>query len=145
MKRKIAYAILGAFVIMQLLRPTRNISTEESKADIALHYEVPADLHAILKTSCYDCHSNHTNYPWYVNFQPLGWWLQSHVNQGKDELNFSEFGTYDQKRARHKFEEIEEMVKEGSMPLKPYLWMHKEAQLTPAQSDEVVAWAQSLK
>lgn len=145
MKKKILYAIVGVVVIMQLLRPTRNVSDQESKNDIALHYAVPAGVQQVLKTSCYDCHSNNTRYPWYVNIQPVGWWLQSHVSTGKGELNFSEFGTYNEKKARHKFEEIEEMITKGEMPLRPYLWLHEEARLSTEQAEALVAWASALK
>jgi len=145
MRKKILYALVGVVVIMQLLRPTRNVSDQENRNDIALHYAVPADLQQVLKTSCYDCHSNNTRYPWYVNIQPIGWWLQSHVSKGKGELNFSEFGTYNEKKARHKFEEIEEMITQGEMPLKPYLWLHEDARLSAEQAKALVAWATALK
>jgi len=145
MKKKIGLGLLAVLVIIQFIRPTRNTSTTESANEISKYYEVPADIHAVLKKTCYDCHSNNTVYPWYTNIQPVGWWLQSHVNEGKDELNFDEFGTYPQKKAKHKFEEIEEMVNEGEMPLKSYTLIHRNAILTAEQSDAVVKWAGNLK
>ncbi len=145
MKRKITLGLLGVLILIQFIRPTRNSSTEESPNEISKYYQVPADIHTILKKSCYDCHSNNTKYPWYANLQPVGWWLQNHVNEGKRELNFSEFGTYAEKKAKHKFDEIEEMVKEGEMPLPSYTLIHRDAQLTPEQSSAIASWAGALK
>lgn len=145
MKKKIGLGLLVVLVIIQFVRPTRNISTGESPNEITKFYAVHAEVHAVLKKSCYDCHSNNTEYPWYTNIQPVGLWLQSHVNEGKGELNFSEFGTYEQKKAKHKFEEIEEVVGEGEMPLSSYTLIHRDTKLTPEQSSTIAAWASALK
>jgi len=143
--KKILYAVLAILVVIQFIRPAKNEGELEGQSDISKKYEVPADVHAILKTSCYDCHSNKTTYPWYVNIQPIGWWLQHHVNEGKEELNFSEFATYTEKRAKHKFEEIADEVKEGEMPISSYTIIHHNAVLTAEQNKLVVEWAEKLK
>ena len=145
MKKKIGLGLLAVLVVIQFVRPTRNSSTNESPNEISKFYDVPAEVHAVLKKSCYDCHSNNTMYPWYTNIQPVGLWLQSHVNEGKGELNFSEFGTYPQKKAKHKFEEIEEVVGEGEMPLSSYTLIHRDTKLTAEQSSAIAAWAGALK
>ncbi len=145
MKKKIGLGLLVALVVIQFVRPTRNSSASESLNDISKFYDVPDEVHAVLKKSCYDCHSNNTVYPWYTNIQPAGLWLQSHVNDGKEELNFSEFGAYDQKRAKHKFEEIGEVVGEAEMPLSSYTLIHRDAKLTSEQSSAIAAWASALK
>jgi hypothetical protein len=145
MKRKITFGLLAILVVIQFFRPTRNSAAEENANEISKHYTVPADIHVVLKKSCYDCHSNNTAYPWYASIQPVGWWLQGHVDEGKRELNFSEFGTYDQKKAKHKFEEIEEMVREGEMPLGSYTLIHGDAKLSAEQSAAIASWAGALK
>lgn len=145
MKKKIGLGLIAVLVIIQLIRPTRNSSTTESPNEISKYYQVPADIHAVLKKSCYDCHSNTTTYPWYSNIQPVGLWLQSHVNEGRGELNFDEFGSYDQKKAKHKFEEIEEVIREEEMPLESFTFIHRDAKLTPEQSASIAAWAGALK
>lgn len=145
MKKKIGLGLLVLLVVIQFVRPTRNISTDISPTDISKAYQVPVEVSAVLEKSCYDCHSNNTRYPWYANLQPIGWWLQGHVNEGKAELNFSEFASYPEKKAKHKFEEIEEMINEGEMPLKSYLIIHGDAKLSPAEAEVVVNWASALK
>lgn len=145
MKKKIGLGLLFVLVVIQFIRPTRNSSAGESPNEISKFYNVPVEIHAVIKKSCYDCHSNNTEYPWYTNIQPVGLWLQSHVNEGKRELNFSEFGTYEQKKAKHKFEEIEEVVGEGEMPLTSYTLIHRDTKLTAEQSSAIAAWAGALK
>lgn len=144
MVKKIAMGLLVALVIIQFFKPARNISAEKSTNDITNKYAVPASVQEILKTSCYDCHSNNTVYPWYANIQPVAWWLADHVNEGKKELDFSEFLTYSPKKAHHKLEEVNEMVKEGEMPLQSYTIIHQDAKLSEPQKLEIATWADGL-
>jgi hypothetical protein len=145
MFQKILMGLIPVLIIIQFIRPTRNVSDVASQNAITAKYEVPEDVQNILKTSCNNCHSNNTTYPWYVNIQPLGWWLQNHVNEGKKHLNFDEFSAYPEKRAKRKFGEIEDEVKEGGMPLTSYTLVHAEAKLTPDQSKTLTDWASALK
>ena len=105
MLKKILYVLLAALVIIQFIRPQRNQSEGPFPNDITAQFPLDANSKAVLEQSCYDCHSNNTRYPWYANVQPVAWWLQEHVNDGKKHLNFSEFGTYAPKKQHHKFEE----------------------------------------
>jgi len=144
MLKKIAYGLLAALVIIQFFRPEKNLSTAKSPNDISNKYTLSADVEGILKTSCYDCHSNNTVYPWYFNIQPVAWWLQDHVNEGKRELDFSEFLTYSPKKARHKLEEVNDLVKEGEMPLASYTIIHRNAKLSEEQKLTIANWATGL-
>lgn len=144
MNKKILLALLVILVIIQFIRPAQNKSNQVSDNDISRHYALPANVDAILKRSCNDCHTNNTTYPWYTNIQPVGWWMQRHVNEGKSHLNFSEFATYAPKRQHHKLEETIEMVKEGEMPLNSYLWMHGNATLSGQDKAALVSWADTL-
>ncbi len=135
-KKKFFILLVIVFIIIQFIRPERNLGKRETENTIFVSNEVGQ----ILQTSCFDCHSNYTVYPWYTNIQPIGWWLNHHVNEGKEELNFSEFETYSLKRKLHKLEEIKEMVDENEMPLPSYLWIHGEAKLTSEQKDVLSKW-----
>lgn len=94
MIKKILYVLIAALVIIQFIRPKQNVSAGPFTNDVSTKFAVNDNVASILKQSCYDCHSNNTVYPWYANVQPVTWWLQDHVNEGKKELNFSEFATY---------------------------------------------------
>lgn len=137
--------LLLAFIVIQFFRPAKNIAEGISDKDISTIYKVPADVQSILKTSCNDCHSNNTVYPWYANIQPVAWWLDDHVKEGKSELNFSEFAGYRIRRQYKKMQEINEMVKEGEMPLDSYLWVHRDAQLNEQQKLTLANWATAIR
>ncbi len=108
--------------------------------DVTHFVNVPDNVMTVLQGSCYDCHSNRTNYPWYAEVNPVGWWLNNHVEEGKSELNFSDFAQYDIKRMDHKLEEVAEEVAEGHMPLPAYTWIHREAELSPEQVSLIKEW-----
>ena len=145
MKKKILLSLLALLVIIQFIRPSRNISPAISANDISNHHPVPANVQDILSRACNDCHTNNTTYPWYTNIQPVGWWMQHHVNEGKRELNFSEFASYTPKRQHHKMEEVEEMVDRNNMPLDSYTWIHKNANLKPEEKTALLEWAGKIR
>ena len=141
MKKKILPLLLIIFIAIQIFRPEKNRSSTISANDITNHYTVPPNVQNILKRSCNDCHSNNTEYPWYSNVQPVSWWLQNHVNEGKNAINFSEFATYELRDQHHVLEELIEEVREDHMPLNSYLWIHKDARLDSSQKKLLIDWA----
>ena len=140
---KLKYFVI-LLVAIQLYRPAKNESTEISENSILTTEAVPQEVAKILKTSCYDCHSNNTVYPWYSNIAPVSWWLDNHVSEGKEELNFDAWGTYSLKRKNHKLKEIKEMLEDKEMPLESYLWIHDEAKLSSDQQKTIIDWARAL-
>lgn len=143
MKKRILLAVLGVFTLIQFIRPARNSSNDRTQ-DISTKYYVPLQVNSILQSACNDCHSNKTVYPWYAEVQPMGWWLNKHITDGKKDLNFSTFTKLPIAVQNHKLEEVIEMVKEGEMPLPSYtyLGLHSEARLTNEQRELIVAWAE---
>ena len=137
--------LLLAFIIIQFIRPSKNRSSIISDNDITKKYTVPDGVQTILKTSCYDCHSNNTNYPWYFNIQPVAWFLNSHIQDGKKGLNFSEFGAYRIGKQYHRFDDIIENVKQNEMPLDSYLWIHKDSKLSNEQKLLLTDWASNMR
>jgi hypothetical protein len=106
---------------------------------------IPDIVLTLFKNACYDCHSNNTDYPWYSNIQPMGWLMAYHIKQAKKELNFSEFGSYSQRRQLSKLDGIVNSLKDDIMPLKSYKIMHKSAQLRADEKSLLINWAQSSK
>jgi hypothetical protein len=145
--KKILVVLLIAFVAIQFFRPAKNTATgpEAYANDITKVHAVPADVQAVLQKACNDCHSNHTNYPWYSQVQPVAWWLADHIKEGKGELNFSEFAGYSLRRQYRKLEEVAEEVKEGKMPLDSYTWIHKAAKLTETEKQALYNWVNALR
>jgi mono/diheme cytochrome c family protein len=139
--------LLLAFVVIQFFRPVKNTAggPEAFAKDIATAHDVPADVQLIFQKACYDCHSNNTAYPWYSYIQPVAWWLNDHVKEGKKELNFSEFAGYSIRRKYKKLEEINKEVKEGEMPLESYTLIHTDAKLSDAERLAIANWVTSLR
>jgi hypothetical protein len=142
--RLTALGLAGALLGMQLVRSPRNEGAAEGPSSIVAQQAVPAPVKQILQRACYDCHSNRTVYPWYESVQPVAWWLNKHVTEGKGELNFSEFAGYGTKRAVRKLQAIADEVHDREMPLTSYLLMHRDARLTDAERALVSKWAEDL-
>ncbi len=142
MIKKILIVLAIAFIAIQFFQPEKN-DTNDLTYDISTKYQVPDDVNHLLKVSCNDCHSNKTEYPWYANVQPVAWWLNDHVVDGKRHLNFSTFTKLPIAVQNHKFEETIEMVENKEMPLESYtnFGLHAEANLTDAQRELIMDWA----
>ena len=145
--KKIILLILIVLVLIQFIRPVKNISisSDLSSTNILRLYGVPDSVQKILKTSCYDCHSNNTVYPWYSKIQPVAWWLNNHIEEGKEHLNFDEFGNYKIGAQYKKLEEVMKTVKDNYMPLNSYVWIHKYAILNNNQKGAIAGWATVLR
>lgn len=145
MARKILVGLLIVLILIQFIRPARNNGQAQTPNDITHVAAVPDSTLHLLQAACYDCHSNYTKYPWYAEVNPVGLWLNNHIKEGKRELNFSEFASYEPKRKAHKLDEIAETVKKHEMPINSYLWIHKEARLNEAQRKQIIDWAKGIK
>jgi Haem-binding domain len=144
MKRKILIVVISALVVMQFFRIDMSQPTSDPKADFLAVTNVPDHIGTLIKTSCYNCHSNHTVYPWYSNVAPVSWWIKHHVNEAREHLNFSTWTSYKAKKAKHKLEEISEEAGEGEMPLYSYTLTHKDAILSVEDREELSMWFKQL-
>jgi len=145
MWKKIILASIIIVVIAQFFQPPHNNGSSMGPKDISHVVAMPSDVSAIMQRACFDCHSDHTDYPWYSRITPVNWWLNDHINEGKHELNFSQFATYTAKRMQRKLDEVGETVKEGEMPLSSYTSIHKDAKLDDAQRALLTSWAATAK
>ena len=130
-----------AFIIIQFIRPSKNLEEEIAANQITAAYQLPDNVQQLLKTSCYDCHSNTTHYPWYSKIQPAAWFLSNHIVEGKKELNFSNFAAYPAYRRYKKFKEIGKEVRDGDMPMFSYTLLHRDATLSADQKLLIENWA----
>jgi hypothetical protein len=142
---RIFLIILVLFLLAQLIQPAKNQGSASGPQDITQALAVPDNVMGLLKKSCYDCHSDHTSYPWYDNIFPANFWVADHIKEGKRELNFTSFASYTEKRKYKKLDEIAKTVEKGIMPLNSYLWLHTDAKLSEADKKTLVDWASSEK
>ncbi len=153
--KRFLYVLLAIFGIMQFFQPGKNNQSMDMAADISTVVKVSPEVQGILKTSCYDCHSNYTNYPWYASIQPVGWWLKDHVDEGKEHLNFQDFASLKPREGGrfkttaalqdHKLEEVAETVEEGEMPLESYTLIHGDAKLNAEQKKLITDWVKAAR
>lgn len=140
--KKIGWILLMLFFLIQFFAPEKNIDPLQSDMHIRSIYAMPASVETILQKACYDCHSNNTVYPWYTNIQPVGWMMNNHITEGKDDLNLSEFGTYSKRKQESKLKSMANQVKDDKMPLNSYQWLHPEASLDSTEKQMLVHWAE---
>ena len=143
--KKLVLLALIIFIGMQFYRPEKNIGEGDYVAAFEAETNPSKEVKAILESSCYDCHSANTEYPWYNQVAPVSYWLAQHIEEGKEHLDFSSWDTYSNKKKDHKLEELIEEVKEGEMPLKEYTWTHKEARLSEQQINLLLEWAEKAR
>jgi len=124
------WVALGSLVVIQFFRIDKSQPAVDPSLDFLAIESVPIKEATLIKDACYDCHSNEVEYPWYSNIAPVSFWVKGHIDHGIEKLNFSNFGSYDEGKAKHKLEECVEMMEKKSMPLKSYTWLHPEARLT---------------
>lgn len=143
--RAVLLVLFISFVIMQLFRPVRNQNRQILNSGITRIYSIPVNLQGVLRTSCYDCHSNNTHYPWYAAIQPVSGWMAAHIEEGKAELNFSEFGNYSTRKQLSKLKVIAGSLEDGTMPLSSYTWLHKDAILSKKDKAMILHWVKQTR
>jgi hypothetical protein len=145
MIRKVLYVLgfllVAGFVVIQFFQPERNPQEPVGESDIIVFLGITGEVADILQTSCYDCHSNRTRYPWYSRIAPVSWYLDHHISEGREELNFSKFGSLRKSAQVGALSHISEEVDAGSMPLKSYLVIHRDAHLDEGKKALLVEWA----
>ncbi|GFD72707.1 heme-binding domain-containing protein [Tenacibaculum sp. Mcav3-52] len=141
----IAIILLVVFVGIQFIPVGLNQSNSIPRTDFMLVNDVPNGIKDKLQVSCYDCHSNNTKYPWYNKIQPIAWFLEDHIEEGKAELNFNEWDSLSNRRKVSKLRSIIKQIESGEMPLDSYTLIHKDAKFSEAEKEEIISWITQLK
>jgi hypothetical protein len=148
MKRKpfriFIVTLLIALAISQFFSPEYNEGPIIEENDLFSVEVGSPNLTEVFKDACYDCHSNSTTYPIYAKISPVSFWIQGHIDHGKEHLNFSEWTTYSPEKRKHKLEECIEEIERNNMPLKSYTWLHADAKMTADQKNLVIEWCRSI-
>ena len=140
----IAIVALVALVGIQFIPTNRNQSELVPVTDFISTYNPPIEVANILRTSCYDCHSNNTKYPWYNKVQPVAMFLEDHITHGKEEFNFNEFGDYSDRRKKSKLKSFIRQVEQDEMPLDSYTFIHREAKISEIEKGLVLNWVNKV-
>ncbi len=138
------YALAAALVAIQFIRIDKSVPEYNAADDFLTFAGAPAEVAGLMKTACYDCHSYETKYPWYSHVAPVSWWLKGHIDEGREHLNYSTYGSRSLEKRADMVEESGEAVMEGWMPLDSYKWSHPEARLSDAQRKLIGDWLLTL-
>ncbi len=137
--KKVLIGIAICFIAIQLIKPARNNKSESASSnDIAAVYSTPKNVKQILEIACYDCHSDHTYYPWYANIQPFGWLFNRHIKAGKAKINFSNFGSLPIRLQAGKLKNVQHSIEDGTMPLYSYTLIHRKAILEQKENTVLI-------
>lgn len=142
--KRILLFLLGIFILLQLVPANKPEVIANNPNDLFLNNNVPSNIELMLRTSCYDCHSNETMYPWYAHVAPVSFLVSKDTREGRRELNFSEWEKLDAHEKEEMLEEIAEEVEEGEMPMKIYPVTHPKARLSDENREEIENWALSM-
>src|SRR5690606_36784530 len=122
--RTISILLLIAFIAIQFSRPKKNNGGYEGIVLFENETKPSKKVSIILEKSCYDCHSNHTQCPWYAEVAPFSLCLADHIEHGKEHFNVSDSKNYSASKKEHKPEELVEMLESEDMPLRSYTIVH---------------------
>jgi len=144
-KKGLLWLTLSLILLVQLYRPSRTVEKQKpGNMDFMECYNVPDDIKTTLSLSCYDCHSDRTRYPWYSQFQPIRMLIDRDVEKGRSNLNFDEWGSYSKRKQRNKLSRIEKQLEAGEMPLKSYVLLHPEAELSGNQKKRIIDFLSTM-
>ena len=137
MKRRILLILLAIGVVAQFVQPDRRVPPIVPASDMLVMTQAPDDIKTLVQGACYDCHSDRSTYPWYASITPVNFWLQDHINEGRERMNFSR---WNDPASRKEAYECGAVLKEGEMPPGNYAFIHGHAQLTDDQRARLVDW-----
>ena len=133
--------LIGIFLLLQLVPYGRNHTNPTVVAEPT--WDSP-ETRVLAVRACFDCHSNETVWPWYSNIAPVSWLVQRDVDEGREKLNFSEWRAYveneegEDEEKEYEWDDIEEVIRSGEMPLPIYLIQHPEAKLSATEKEQLI-------
>jgi hypothetical protein len=139
-KKAVLILVVGAVVVgvgIQLV-PVRDIGSNPPQR---FKLDAPAEVEAIMRRACFDCHTNETRWPLYSRLAPGSWLMSRDVHNGRNHLNFSEWADVDEDERQDDLENAWDQVESGEMPPWFYVFpMHPSAKLSPADKDTLKAF-----
>lgn len=140
----IIYWFLIVISLIQFIPVNKTNKPVVAKMDFVKIYQTPTAVQNILKKACYDCHSNETVYPDYAHVAPISWSIKNHVNEGRDHLNLSEWGTFNKDLKKNMLERSVHSVKDYTMPLPAYISKHPTANLSKAEREILAQYFEQI-
>lgn len=138
----LVFVLVIGFIVIQFIPSGVPGNKPENDNSIVNSNLLSDPVSELIRKSCFDCHSDQTELPFYSRLAPVSWVLANHINDGKSHLNFSEWEGYSKREKIGKLEEIKDEIESGGMPLRSYLLMHPEAKMNPDEVALLVTWTE---
>jgi hypothetical protein len=140
--KRIGLGLIAVLVVLQFFRPERNREPMDPDRDLISTASPPDQVADLIRNACYDCHSNQTNYPWYSKVSPVSWYLHQHIRKGREQVNFSEYGSLGKADKIRLLDEFYEVLERGDMPLRSYTLIHREGRLSTDEIKALSTWSE---
>ena len=137
---RIILLIIAFLILIQFFPPDKSVPPTDPSTDFVVVTSPRRKITSMLHASCYDCHSYTTIYPWYSDIAPVSWFLQLHIREGRENLNFSMYGTLPRDKRSQLMSEIKEVIEKKEMPLRSYALMHKNARMNNGMRETLIKW-----
>lgn len=141
---KIIGIILLVLGLIQLIPVDRNNPPVKGNEDFVKIFNTPSTVQEILKSACYDCHSNETIYPDYAYIAPISWAIKDHINEAREHLNFSVWATYNKDLKKNMLENAIADLEQNRMPMAGYMVYHPNSRLSDAQKKLVIRYLSDI-
>ncbi|KFF09517.1 heme-binding domain-containing protein [Chryseobacterium luteum] len=142
--KKILFWALVVFALIQFIPVDKVNQPVNPAVNFVDAKKTPEKIGNLIKGACYDCHSNETVYPKYAQIAPVSWSIKSHVNEGREHLNFSVWGNYNKELKESMLSKSIQTVQSKAMPMPGYIVYHKKANLTDAERALLVHYFEEM-
>ena len=128
------FSMMALLVAIQLV--PSGVSNPASRGEVSAQPEIQETL----RRSCYDCHSNQTQWPWYAHVAPFSWAVARDIELGRRQLNFSEWGDYYPVTRKRKLQWMGRALQQEVMPPLSYRLIHPSSRLSPQERAHLERW-----
>ena len=139
-KRSVLITFLIVLFAIQLKTTNKAPIATNPKSDFLTIEEAPHEVSNLIQSVCYDCHSYNTTYPWYSHIAPVSWWLDGHINNGREKVNFSVWDEYSTDQKDTLKNKCAKLIEKKWMPILTYKITHAGARLTEDQRLMLIDW-----
>lgn len=138
-------AVMAILILIQIIQPSRTNPPVIPSRSLEAHVDVPREVQAVLKRSCYDCHSSATVWPWYSHVAPVSWYVAHDVNVGRSHINLQDWeAQVNEQEGKEHLGLVCKLIREGKMPPADYRVMHNGSDVSPQETNAVCAWTQKV-
>jgi hypothetical protein len=141
----IAVGAIAVLILIQIIQPSRTNPPVVPSRSLEAHVEVPPQVQAVLKRSCYNCHSSATVWPWYSYVAPVSWYVAHDVNTARGHVNFQNWeAQINEQEGKEHLGLTCKLIRQGKMPPADYRLMHRDGNVSPEEMNAVCAWSQKF-